>query len=826
MAIINENPKNYIIKQVINRNLTDTTLQPLFPKTVASQVILETASRVLAKNSFIFGGTYTYNIATDTNTFVDGTDGTTWSATVQQDLDNQSGNITITLPSTSGTLIGSVTDGVFDLSNTNGTLSFAPYTRITGTGNEDNTKVSNAANAGVFYTGSINPALITRLNYNGNFYASKLYSGGVEVVTSTSGSASSTGRALISAQNVDGVLTFVDDEFLHIGASGANNSIPQTVYGVKTFNSTIVGSVSGNAGTVTTSADNTTNASRYVLFADAVSGAQSLKTDTGLVYNPNTNTLTATVFSGAVSGNASSADQVKTLASTSTNAHFFTFVDANNDSATNEAILTSDKITILPSTGDITTAGDIAVNGGDITTTATSATVFNTNATTVDAFEAATLLDIGYIGAASSTTSISTGAVGTNNTKTINIGTGGIDGTTTINLGSSNNSTVNVPGNLTVAGNLTINNVEMVSTSNGVVFEGVSANDFETTLRAIDPTADNVIELQNASGTLAFTADIKNPTITITAGTDLATGGTFTLNQATDKAITLDHANVTRTADANTTVSPNAGGTITYVDGITSSATGHITAVTTKTATLPSYSLNLASVTNGVDVNLDASAGTDDKITILGSGGTTVTQETDTITITSTAVSNSTITIAAGNGLVTGGNFTLNGAGGTVTVDLGTPGTLSSSSTNEATADSHTHAITTYSLSGTANVVSVSGAPKVLGEASAITLLAGHGDTVNPYGVKAVNTVLAGPASGSTSAAPTFRSLVNADFPETTIVDYMAEAAPAASYQVVTVNRKGLVTAGAQLIQVGALPDANTPGSMLSVGGLFFEEVA
>lgn len=52
---------------------------------------------------------------------------------------------------------------------------------------------------------------------------------------------------------------------------------------------------------MTTSAENTGTTSRYILFADSVSGSQSLKTNTGLKYVPSTNTLSA-VFSGNLSG--------------------------------------------------------------------------------------------------------------------------------------------------------------------------------------------------------------------------------------------------------------------------------------------------------------------------------------------------------------------------------------------------------------------------------------------------------------------------------------------------------------------------------------------
>ena len=56
----------------------------------------------------------------------------------------------------------------------------------------------------------------------------------------------------------------------------------------------------------------------------------------------------------------------------------------------------------------LTLTGDAAVNGGDITTTNTSATVFNTNATTVNAFGAATTLNLGN---ASGTTTIAGNAI-------------------------------------------------------------------------------------------------------------------------------------------------------------------------------------------------------------------------------------------------------------------------------------------------------------------------------------------------------------------------------------------------------------------------------
>jgi len=70
---------------------------------------------------------------------------------------------------------------------------------------------------------------------------------------------------------------------------------------------------------------------------------------------------------------------------------------------------------------------------------------------------------------------------------------------------------LNISGNLTVGGNITVNNVEMISTSNGIIFEGTTNDNFETTLVAVDPTADQTYRLPNKSAgtyTIATTTDL------------------------------------------------------------------------------------------------------------------------------------------------------------------------------------------------------------------------------------------------------------------------------------------------------------------------------
>ena len=88
------------------------------------------------------------------------------------------------------------------------------------------------------------------------------------------------------------------------------------------------------------------------------------------------------------------------------------------------------------------------------------------------------------------------------------------------------------------------------------------------------------------TGTLAVTGDIENATITLTAGTDLITGGNFTTNQGSNETITINHANISRT-NTTTTAAPGYGATFTAIDTLTTNARGHVTGVRTKTITIP-----------------------------------------------------------------------------------------------------------------------------------------------------------------------------------------------------------------------------------------------
>jgi hypothetical protein len=61
-----------------------------------------------------------------------------------------------------------------------------------------------------------------------------------------------------------------------------------------------------------------------------------------------------------------------------------------------------------------------------------------------------------------------------------------------------------------------------------VVFEGTTANDFETTLAITDPTADRTITFPDSTGTVALTSGVINNTLTTTTGDIIYASGANT----------------------------------------------------------------------------------------------------------------------------------------------------------------------------------------------------------------------------------------------------------------------------------------------------------
>ena len=195
---------------------------------------------------------------------------------------------------------------------------------------------------------------------------------------------------------------------------------------------------------------------------------------------------------------------------------------------------------------------------GTLVGTQTTQNVFNATATTVNAFGAATALTIGAT-----------------------------SGTSTVR----NNLTVT--GNLTVNGTTTTVNSTTVEIQNAFVFEGATADAFETTLQATDPTADRTILLPNASDTLvgkATTDTLTNKSISLTNNTvtftslELKTAcsdetGSGALVFATSPTLVTPVLGVASATSINKVAitAPATGSTLTIADGKTLTASNSLT---------------------------------------------------------------------------------------------------------------------------------------------------------------------------------------------------------------------------------------------------------
>ena len=260
-----------------------------------------------------------------------------------------------------------------------------------------------------------------------------------------------------------------------------------------------VGSLSGSVGTIAVTgsfvpgADNTYNigssGSKWAtVFANQLTGSLTKLADGSSYLIAGTNVTITSGASGAVtiaaSGGGGSPGGSNTQIQYNADGAFdgkstLTFASGTDTLTVTNASITSLTASFVTSSGDyliggnVTVAGDVAVNGGDLTTTLATATLFNTNATTVTIAGGATsgttvgnatggvtlngtatvTGDLAVNGATSAdiTTTTTTATLFNTTATTLNIG----QAATTVSIGSTSGDTT-IRNNLTVKGDLFI----------------------------------------------------------------------------------------------------------------------------------------------------------------------------------------------------------------------------------------------------------------------------------------------------------------------------------------------------------------------------------
>ena len=313
----------------------------------------------------------------------------------------------------------------------------------------------------------------------------------------------------------DGQLLVTVAKYDYLGTSSANERYLMTLHALTTgkfFYRTYDGS-GWNAWKLLVTSDPSGNA---IVFGDlAVNGGDITTTSTGTATVFNTNATTLNV------GQAATTVSIGATTGTATIRNATTAIDGAATVGGTLAV-----------TGNTTLTGDLAVNGGDITTTSTgTATVFNTNATSLCLGEAAPTVSIGA----------STGTTTVNNDLAVNGGDITTSATGTATVFNTNATTLNVGGAATAVsigattGTATIRNATTAITGNATVGGSATVGNFTTS--NVMPKAQNT-----SSTSVGFYTEINSVSTVLTLPSSpvggkwmwfaFKTGGTVNSGQA------------------------------------------------------------------------------------------------------------------------------------------------------------------------------------------------------------------------------------------------------------------------------------------------------
>jgi len=149
------------------------------------------------------------------------------------------------------------------------------------------------------------------------------------------------------------------------------------VYGASTTRTLTNKTINGPDNTLTNIANSSLSNSSVTVGSTEIALGASATTIAGLT------SVTSTSFVGDLTGNADTADQVKTQQGSTDANHYITFVDSDNGSATAETVYTDAGLYYNPSSNNLNIGNNLTV-GGDLVVNGTTTTVNSTVVTIED----------------------------------------------------------------------------------------------------------------------------------------------------------------------------------------------------------------------------------------------------------------------------------------------------------------------------------------------------------------------------------------------------------------------------------------------------------
>ena len=346
----------------------------------------------------------------------------------------------------------------------------------------------------------------------------------------------------------------------------------------------------GTADNITVTANNSTDETVYPIFVDGATGSQGAESDTGLTYNPSSGVLTSTQFTGALSGNATTATALATARTIngvsfdgSANVTTLTAGTGVSGSGTavsiGQAVETSSNVTFadVAATGNVVVTGNFTVNG-------TTTTVSSTNTTIEDALielgngtSGSPANDAGFVIERGDSDNVFIGW--DESADVVTIGTGSFTGASTGNLthtvanftaGVGTFSSLDISGNADIDGTLEADAITVDGTALAEVIQdtvgGMVGSNTETGI---------TVTYEDGDGTLDFVVGTLNQDTTGTAD-----NFTVTANNSTNETVYpvfVDGATGSQGAETDTGLSYNPSTGMLTTAGITSTLTGTAT---------------------------------------------------------------------------------------------------------------------------------------------------------------------------------------------------------------------------------------------------------